>query len=109
MTDEEQVLQKEIIHATDALLFPETSFSVFTQKLAAYINELIDHNFEKLVNILYRLDVSENKLKNLLASNTQTDAGLLIAQLIIERQAEKIKTRNQYKQSDTNIPDEEKW
>jgi hypothetical protein len=109
MMNETERLQTEIIQITGAQLLPESSLSIFQHKLVAYIHDLINHDFEKLVNILYRLDVSESKLKNLLASSPQTDAGLIIAQLIIERQAEKIKTRKQYRGQDTNISDEEKW
>jgi hypothetical protein len=36
------------------------------EKLAAHINYLIEKDFGKLVSLLYRIDISENKLKNLL-------------------------------------------
>ena len=58
--------------------------------LAAYVNELIMTNFERLVQLLYRIDVSEEKLKKLLRQNPESDAGLIIANLIIERQKQKI-------------------
>jgi len=58
--------------------------------LAAYINELILTNFERLVQLLYRIDVSEEKLKKLLRQNPESDAGVIIASLIIERQKQKI-------------------
>jgi hypothetical protein len=57
--------------------------------LAAYVNELIMTNFERLVQLLYRIDVSEEKLKKLLRQNPESDAGLIIANLIIERQKQK--------------------
>lgn len=58
--------------------------------LAAYVNELIMTNFERLVQLLYRIDVSEEKLKKLLRQNPESNAGLIIASLIIERQKQKI-------------------
>lgn len=58
--------------------------------LAAYVNELIMTNFERLVQLLYRIDVSEEKLKKLLRQNPESDAGIIIADLIIERQKQKI-------------------
>jgi hypothetical protein len=106
MNDEQ--VQQEISKIISADLLPETSFEIFKEKLATYINELITHDFEKLVHILYRLDVSEQKLKSTLASSP-SDAGLLISQMIIERQLQKIKTREQYRQQNSNINDEEKW
>jgi hypothetical protein len=109
MSDVEQQAQQEIIEIITTTLLPATSLSIFKERLAAYLHELINHDFEKLVNLLYRLDVSEKKLKDLLNSSRGEDAGLLIAQMIIDRQLEKIKTRGQYQQRDKNISDEEKW
>ena len=40
--------------------------------------------FSKLISILYRVDVSEPKLKSLLKENPNINAGLLIADLMIE-------------------------
>src|SRR5215831_2803948 len=106
MSDEQ--LQREIIQTISADLLPQTSLSVFKEKLAGYVNELINHDFDKLVHILYRLDVSEQKLKTTLASSS-IDAGLLIAQMIIERQLQKIQSREQFRRQNSNISDEEKW
>lgn len=80
----------------------------FEKHLAEYINELLLHDFNKLVQLLYRVDVNENKLKNLLKENPQTDAAVLIANLLIQRQMEKIKTKQSFKKND-NISEEEKW
>ena len=79
------------------------------QLLVNRINELVNNNFQKLILILYRMDVSEIKLKQLLKDNPGTDAGLIIADLMIERQAAKIKSREQYSKRDENINDDEKW
>ena len=71
---------------------PDTiSLEELKQKLALHINDLINHNFEKLVYYLYRVDVNERKLKYLLHENVGSDAAVIIADLIIERQMEKIK------------------
>lgn len=55
--------------------------------LITYINDCINHDFNKLVQLLYRIDVSENKLKTILHSNPTEDAAKLIAAVIIERLA----------------------
>ncbi|HEU4573946.1 MAG TPA: hypothetical protein VFS36_03015 [Chitinophagaceae bacterium] len=105
--------QHEIIQTINtelALELPvQLSEDELRQQLAAYINELIIHDFNKLVVLLYRIDVSEAKLSNLLKENTKQDAGKMIAGLIIERQAQKIKTRRQFRQPDNDWSDEEKW
>jgi len=106
MSDEQ--VQQEIIQIISEDLLPQTSLAVFKEKLSAYINDLINHDFEKLIHILYRLDVSEKKLKSTLASSS-SNAGMLIAEMIIERQVQKIKTREQFRQQNSNFSDEEKW
>ena len=47
--------------------------------LAARINRLITDDFSGLINLLYRLDISEAKLKKLLSEHPQEDAGKIIA------------------------------
>lgn len=80
------------------------------QELPAYINHLITSDFNKLVQLLYRLDVSETKLKKMLAENAGTDAGLLVSELIIDRQLQKLRTRANFRQpGENNIGDDEKW
>jgi len=78
------------------------------EQLSFYINHLLVHDFNKLIQILYRIDVSEGKLKELLQKYPQTDAAVIIADLLIERQEEKNKTKESFK-TDSQIPDEEKW
>ncbi|CAN5319324.1 hypothetical protein BH09BAC2_BH09BAC2_06580 [soil metagenome] len=77
------------------------------EKIAAFINDLITRDFQKLLFILYRLDISEQKLKNMLETADQ-DAGSIISGLIVERELQKIETRKQYR-SNIDLPDEEKW
>ena len=77
--------------------------------LAGRINQLIENDFTQLLQILYRIDVSEQKLRSLLKQNTGTDAGRIIAVLIIERQLEKLRSRQQFRKDESNIDDEEKW
>ncbi|MEO6583506.1 MAG: hypothetical protein ABIO05_04240 [Ferruginibacter sp.] len=72
------------------------------------INHLIVNDFDKLIQILYRIDVSEAKLKNMLIENATEDAAKIITQLIIERQKEKIESRNRYR-GNTDFSEAEKW
>jgi hypothetical protein len=85
------------------------SFNEIHTELSAYINDLIKNDFDKLITYLYRIDVNEEKLKTLLQKEPQEDAGNLIASLIIERQQQKIKTREQFSQRDNDVTEEEKW
>ena len=85
------------------------SFEEVKERLATHINHLINHDFEQLVMLLYRVDVNENKLRNLLRENKNDDAGTMIAQLIIERQLQKIKSRKEFPQKKDDNSEEEKW
>jgi hypothetical protein len=84
------------------------SFDLLKEQLSSHINFLIQSDFQKLVSILYRVDVSESKLKHLLKENPGYDAGNIITDLIIERQLQKIKSRQEHR-NDENISDDEKW
>lgn len=93
------------------LQFPAaTGVSDLEDRLADYINTLILEDFNQLIQILYRIDVSEPKLKKLLQEHPDQNAGTLIARMIINRQLEKIKSREQFRnQQNTSASDEERW
>jgi hypothetical protein len=88
---------------------PDTiSSEELREKLVAHINYLINHDFEKLVFYLYRIDIDETKMKHLLVQREGENASELIADLIIERQIQKIESRKNTA-TNKNIPDNEKW
>lgn len=89
-------------------LLESISLNELKEELAAYINTLIQSDFNKLVQLLYRIDVDEAKLKAILKQNPDTDAGLIIAGLVIERQLEKIESRKE-NENNNIIPDDDKW
>lgn len=93
-----------------AIELPEKiSMTELQSQLAIHINYLILHHFEQLVSLLYRIDVSEAKIKSLLQNQAGENAGNLIAALIIDRQVQKIKTRKQFSKKDYDFDEEEKW
>jgi hypothetical protein len=85
------------------------NFVADRQLLIDRVNELIIKDFEKLVSILYRIDVSEAKINTLLKEFPATDAAETIVNLMLEREAEKVKTREQFKRRDDDFNEEEKW
>ena len=88
-------------------LLPEKKDSLYS-KLKEEVNNLINEDFDQLVQILYRIDVPEKKLRQLLMDNPTTDAADTIAKLIMERQIQKARSRAQFKPK-TDIPEDEKW
>lgn len=81
---------------------------VLTKELSTYLNHLLLTDFPALVQLLYRVDVSEKKLKTVLAENPGADAGDLLAELLIQRQQEKAVARQAQRPTDA-APDEEAW
>lgn len=90
-------------------LADKASYNEIHAQLSAYINQLVKNDFEKLVTYLYRIDVNEQKLKQLLQQFPDEDAGNIIASLILERQEQKLKTRGLFSQRNTDANEEEKW
>ncbi len=82
--------------------------AAWKEQLAAKIDELIVSDFPKLVNSLYRLDVSEEAVKQVLKQYPNRNAGELIAGLVIDRMLKKIESR-QESRPNSAIPDDEKW
>ena len=102
-------LTKFINEETGLSLSPDTSMEALRLHLCMRINEMITGDFQQLVNILYRVDVNERKLKYLLHENVGEDAAGIIAGLIIDRQMEKIISRQQFKNDPTPGAQEERW
>jgi len=87
----------------------ENNFQVNRQALINRINELIQTDFQKLILILYRVDVNEDKLRYFIKENSEENAASIIADLLIERQAQKIIFRKQFGKRDNDIDENEKW
>lgn len=68
--------------------------------LAEKVNVMIQRDFGALVQLLYRIDVSEDRLRRILGADTGEDAGRIIARLIMERQWQKIESRRRYRRND---------
>jgi hypothetical protein len=97
-----------INHSLGLELKESISMDELRSLLSGHIHQLINNNFNKLISILYRVDVSEIKLRQLLQDNPAEDAGKIIAELIIDRQWQKIKNRKD-SGSIPDIPEDDKW
>ena len=72
-----------------------------------FIRNLVLNDFEKLINLLYRIDVDESKLRQVLSANENEDAAKTIAAMIIERQLQKIQWKRAMQPGGES--NEEKW
>jgi len=107
MNEKESILISELSHNLEIDLPEKRSMEELKLFLSGYISHLISNNPDKLVSILSRVDVSEKLLKANL-QNQEENASNIMAEMIIERQMEKIKTRERYRSSD-DISADEKW
>lgn len=97
MDKENQIsVSARLINTADAIKEKPSEETI--SRLTFLINELINEDFQALVQLLYRIDVNEEKLKNLLKQNENIDAAPLIAELIISRQLQKIESKKQFSQ-----------
>ena len=80
-----------------ALPIEVDDFEVIRQKLIEEIQYLIDYDLNKLWSVLYRIDVFEKKVRNVIATTPHAEHASHIADLIIESQQEKIISRKKYK------------
>jgi hypothetical protein len=66
-------------------------------KLTEVIDHLLNTDFEKLCNAMYRLDVSEHKFHKVLTEKSKEEVAPALADLVIEREWQKVRTRRLYK------------
>ena len=64
-------------------------------RIMRVVEDLLAKDFKHLINVLYRIDVSEEKLKEALAESTDNPASI-ITKMIIERELQKVATRKKY-------------
>lgn len=93
--DEEQLNQilNKVLLSTHKVIDWEEVRSL----LVPILNEIASTDFHQLMSILYRIDVSEIKVRKALHEDqTKTEIGIILAELIIERQKQKIELRNRF-------------
>lgn len=94
-------VEKDFLMADNTSLIPSTdltSLEEFRKHLTEKLKFLLDEKFDTLVNILYRIDISEKKLSQLFSGNNRDSIPASLAEMIIERQLEKLRLRKLYKE-----------
>lgn len=67
--------------------------------LTESIAKMLDSNYEKLLNALYMIDLDEARLHDLFAGENRQFIPATLADMIIERQMQKIQFRKKYRDS----------
>lgn len=91
--------ERDLIHhaiVSSSLLFGEEMQAMereaFMEWLRQKVQDLLDHDFNRLVSLLYRIDVYESKAKDCFGKSNKEIAACL-AKLIWERELQKVKSR----------------
>ncbi len=71
--------------------------------LVIRIREMLDKNVEKLLSIVYRIDISQKKIDAIFDNLSKDDIASEIADAVIERQLMKVQTRKLYKSNINKI------
>lgn len=95
---EKKLVDNAIQHSVDVIDQSLMSLdeATFILKLEAYVLDMLQHDFNALVNLLYRIDVPEKSSKACFGQDNHMIAKCL-ADLIWQRQLQKAKTRLSFK------------
>jgi hypothetical protein len=70
-----------------------------------HVARLLDHNPAMLMSILYRIDVSEAQVQNVLKLAGHDEISDRLAELIIDRQLQKLRLRRRYSEDSDSRPE----
>ena len=92
-----QLIQKDLdLPETDINRLPSPEIDELHRYLSLAIRELLDTGFNKLLNALYRIDVSEKKVTEAIHLEAPDEIASKLATLVIERELQKVYTRQKY-------------
>ena len=75
----------------------ELTFHRLLDWLTAEVQYLLNHNFGQLLNALYRIDLAESEVSQLLEKGDPDQMATNLANAILEREIKKAETRLKYK------------
>ena len=91
----QQIIKELAVFQIDIVLL-STSQNAYTQlfeQIFPHIKELAKNNYQKLLSLLYRIDISEIQLRNELRKNEEQSQEEVITHLIIKRCLQKVVLR----------------
>ena len=103
MTEQEEVseslslISNHFSIPNDELSLLENTYELLENRLTSIVSHFLDKDMNRLLNSLYRIDFDELKFKKILLEETPENLSRRIAQEIIKRELQKVKTREKYK------------
>lgn len=98
--DISKIIEKDFTLQDSQSLIPSVdlgSLEEFKKYLTQKVTYLLENNYDVLINTLYRIDVNESRLSELFSGKNRANIPEVIAELIIERQLQKVRFRQKYK------------
>jgi hypothetical protein len=80
--------------------FSGNAFNAYEElfdQMEPHIKKLIDSNQQKFLGILYRIDLSDEQIKKAVHGNSTEPFSMIVTDLIIKRELQKVVIRNHYK------------
>lgn len=90
------ILIKNDFKIEDASLIVSNREEEIFSNLRKIVAQLLDHDMEKLLQILYRVDVSESKVKRILSLSDPEHLCNELTHAIIDRMKQKLYYRSKY-------------
>lgn len=90
------LIKKDLSLDHDSLPESIASIDDLKELLIPVINYLLDRDMTRLLNALYRIDISENKVKQVLMVENPANIASKLAELIVQRELQKVITRRKY-------------
>jgi hypothetical protein len=105
MDENEQLaslINKDLGNQEESMMIPLNGLdqNMIREKLAILIGYMMQDNFEKLCQAMYRLDVSEPKFDRIMNEKPIGEIPYAIADLVIEREMQKVRTRIMHKRGE---------
>jgi hypothetical protein len=97
----QKFVSKDFVKNDYSSLVPNNDYErleEFRKYLTDKMKDMLDKNYNLLINTLYRIDISEKKLSELFSAKNKESIPQKLADLIIERQIEKINYRRRYRE-----------
>lgn len=97
----QKFVSKDFVKNDYSSLVPNNDYErleEFRKYLSDKMKDMLDKNYNLLINTLYRIDISEKKLSELFSAKNKESIPQKLADLIIERQIEKINYRKRYRE-----------
>ncbi len=78
-------------------LLQAENLQVLKERLTALINTLLQKDYHRLVNAMYRLDIDEKQFREVISGLHSPNVAARLADLVIARELAKVETRKKFR------------